>query len=87
MLIGGTPRMKGVQMQIVIELPEENCNKLINQIISDCSFMVSMITKLPKHGDLIDRDELLKDDIGKNLGFREIDIRNAPTILEATKEK
>ena len=40
-------------------------------------------TVLPEqHGDLIDRDKLLKDDIGKVMGFRESDIRNAHTILK-----
>ena len=77
--------------QVVIEMSNDAYEAIIGSgyVASDFN-MISAIRNgivLPEqHGDLIDRDELLKDDIGKIMGFRESDIRNAPTILEATKE-
>lgn len=75
--------------QIVIEMSDDAYKAIIGSgyVVSDFN-MVSAIrngTVLPqKHGDLIDRDELLKDDIGRIMGFRESDIKNAHTILEGT---
>lgn len=42
---------------------------------------------LPKnHGDLIDRQELLKNTLCKTFGLRTVDVENAPTIIEADTE-
>ena len=38
------------------------------------------------HGDLIDRQELLKSTLCKTFGLRSVDIENAPTIIEADTE-
>lgn len=38
------------------------------------------------HGDLIDRQELLKSTLCKTFGLRSVDIENAPTIIEAERE-
>lgn len=74
-------------MKIVIDIDED----IYNHIVIDSEYFTPSLvnafkngTVLPEqYGDLIDRDELLKNDIGKIMGFRESDIRNAPTILKA----
>lgn len=84
-------------VQIVIEIPYDvykSCRNLKDSPYYDNSFRDTAIfaighgTVLPEqYGDLIDRDELLKNDVGKIMGFRECDIRNAHTILEGTVKK
>lgn len=83
-------------MQIVIEIPDVLKTKVDNTSDKEAISCVNWFdgtlvyairngTVLPEqYGDLIDRDELLKSDVGKIMGFRECDIRNAPTILEGT---
>ena len=74
-------------MQIVIDIPEEKYNKLVmeEEHIRACgSYYPVMIldgTPLPKgHGRLIDADKLFID-------IEWSDIENAPTIIEADKER
>ena len=74
-------------MQIVIDIPEEEY-KLIKYNTAECiaEQVIKNGTPLPKgHGRLIDADALLESPM-KYFGFRDIDINNAPTIVEADKE-
>jgi tetratricopeptide (TPR) repeat protein len=58
-----------------------------NDVTSRTLRAVASSTPLPKgHGDLIDRQELLKSTLCKTFGLRSVDIENAPTIVEADKE-
>lgn len=77
-------------MKLVIDIPEYIIDSVKNDEVCHYEkFKIYEAVKngipLPKnYGDLIDRDELLKSDVGKIMGFRECDIRNAHTILEGS---
>jgi hypothetical protein len=79
-------------MQIVIDIPEEEYN-IIKGVSTKrpmlwAEYLIANGTQLPKgHGDLIDRQELLKSTLCKTFGLRSVDIENAPTIIEADKEE
>lgn len=77
-------------MQIVIDIPEEiienvkNGTWFGNNIISNA---IENGTVLPKHGRLIDADELkeqIRTDVMGGLNYRWF-IEHAPTILEAAE--
>lgn len=74
-------------MQIVIKINEKDYHSLKGGHIP--FNVLDAIRKgiiLPKgHGDLIDRQELLKSTLCKTFGLRSVDIENAPTIIEADR--
>ena len=82
-------------MKLIIDIPKNEYNEIMNDdYIPDGNFRKNCIiairngTPLPKnHGDLIDRDELLKDDVSRTMGFRECDIRKANVVIEADTER
>lgn len=78
-------------IQVVIKLPEQDYELACTYpevLFGSYAKAIKNGTVLPEqHGDLIDRNELLKNDVGKIMGFRESDIINAPTILEGTVKK
>ena len=84
-------------MQIVIDMPDKMYQKILKNEY-DYGIMNVIIqngTPLPKnHGDLIDRSKLLKKSYEAELlngdGIEVVDsyeIEDAPTIIEAEKEK
>ena len=88
-------------MQIVIDISEEDYKDIIenglcgySSVRENVSNAIKASTPLPKnHGDLIDRDELLNCsyEIDGAYTYEEVvhidDVRQAPTIIEAEKEK
>ena len=86
-------------MQIVINIPEDTYNEIINahpNMSNMIEQQIKMGTVLSKHGRLIDADALIKDvGVGKPycivnglpsyICASQKDIHNAPTILEANK--
>ena len=74
-------------MQIVIEIPKDEYNKIINTHPNMCSFIeqqIKMGIVLPKgHGRLIDGDDALDR---LDSGYDYDVIRYAPTVLEGNKE-
>ena len=54
-------------MQLIIDIPDDikntldNAERLSNRQLCDLLYAVSEATQLPKHGDLIDKDELEPD--------------------------
>ena len=84
-------------MKLVIEIPEELYNNIKrNQRMTEddavkCYDAIQIGIPLPKgHGDLIDRDELELDAEWDDYyddwcSYSDIQIRNAPTIIEADK--
>lgn len=84
------------EIEVIIKMPEEQYNTIKSDLYN--TFPAEMRkwgleairngTPLPKgHGDLIDRQELLKSPLCKTFGLRSVDIENAPTIIEADKEE
>ncbi len=79
-------------MQIVIDIEEERYNQIKrcadNYLVSGLELAIKNGKPLPKgHGDLIDRQELLKSTLCKTFGLRSVDIENAPTIIEADRSE
>ena len=73
------------KIEVVIKIPEYYLTH--PQDYSCLAECVRRGVSLPKgHGDLIDRQELLKSTLCKTFGLRSVDIENAPTIVEADKE-
>jgi hypothetical protein len=71
-----------MNMQIVIDIPKEEYERLTYIDILKLRTYIENGTPLPKgHGDLIDRQELLKSTLCKTFGLRSVDIENAPTII------
>ena len=79
-------------MKLIIDISEEEYEaaKKVNALygewrnyIADRSLRaIANGTPLQKgHGDLIDRQELLKNTLCKTFGLRSVDIENAPTII------
>ena len=81
--------------EVVIKIPEEEYNKIINTHPNMCSFIeqqIKMGTVLPKgHGRFIDADALMEDvkkhyfDDHKAIRYVEIPLSVAPTVLEADR--
>ena len=76
-------------MELVIKIDEKDYQSLKDGHIPFNVLAVIMNgTILPKgHGDLIDRQELLKSTLCKTFGLRSVDIENAPTIIEGSDSK
>ena len=84
------------EVELVIKLSEKDLKSVRDKIFTISEMyettqgrvycaIVSGIP-LPKgHGDLIDRQELLKSTLCKTFGLRSVDIENAPTIIEADR--
>ena len=83
-------------MQIMIDIDEDlyksiichRCKSIFQQRCDyeDLKNAIEDGVLLPKgHGDLIDRQELLKSTLCKTFGLRSVDIDNAPTIIEADR--
>lgn len=84
-------------MKIIIDIDEDIAQRIIDgkkdepmNIVQAYSATIAYAIKegvsLPKgHGDLIDRQELLKSTLCKTFGLRSVDIENAPTIIEADR--
>lgn len=80
------------KVQVVIEIDKNTYNRIQEDKygsyqISHCMKSIKNGTVLPEHGDLIDRQELIKT----AYEYREdtvsiTEIKYAPTILETTKE-
>ena len=89
--------MNMADIELVIKLDEKYIKQIdrIKFLIGakeDRSLQVNVIkaikngTLIPKgHGDLIDKQELLKSALCKTFGLRSVDIDNAPTIIEADR--
>lgn len=86
-------------MQIVIEIPQEQYNKLCTVPLCDFSKFEGLLEAikngivLPEHyGDLIDRDALRKSDLAPEpwyrpmWGYSESEIEYADPIIEAKKK-
>lgn len=75
-------------MQIMIKIEDKDYQSLKDGHIPFNVLDVIMNgTPLPKgHGDLIDRQELLKSTLCKTFVLRSVDIKNAPAVIEADKE-
>lgn len=78
-------------MEIVIDISEDLYKATVNGLdaneIWDLRLAIKNGTPLPKgHGDLIDRQELLKSTLCKTFGLRSVDIENTPTVIEADAE-
>jgi hypothetical protein len=82
-------------MQIVIELSDETYDKVINpnnwydpnSAIEDIVKAIKDGTTLPKkHGDLIDRKDLIENGIRKGFCDWYDEIKKADAIIEADKE-
>ena len=79
-------------MQVVIEIPEEQydalCMKGVFALESQLPSFLKVLrngTPLPKgHGDLIDRDELIKDRVSNDITV--ILANTAKTLIPADKE-
>ena len=74
-------------MELIIKIPNSTFTDLKKkQNRTEVDVAVLNGTPLPKgHGDLIDRQELLKITLCKTFGLRSVDIENAPTIIEADR--
>lgn len=82
-------------MELVIDIDEDlyksiichRCKSIFQQRCDyeDLKNAIEDGTLLPKHGRLIDADELTESILCKTFGLRSVDIENAPTIVEADK--
>jgi len=56
-------------MQIIMDIPEEKYDKLIEQMQLDSNFSACKISLLPKgHGKLVDLNEVIQNFCGKSCG-------------------
>ena len=74
------------------EVFRKNCNERFIIEYSDKRHPDCPLKELPPHGDLIDRQKLLElatAPYGNFYGFEALikDIKNAPTVLEASEER
>lgn len=83
-------------MQIMIDIAEKDYQNIKKHPDTITSYLTTVYLydavregiPLPKgHGDLIDRQELLKSTLCKTFGLRSVDIENAPTIIEADRSE
>jgi hypothetical protein len=87
-------------MKLIIDIPKEKYDWIINRLTLDRNFRECKIIPLPKgHGDLIDRSKLVYDCSFNEYGcdsichcdncsyhtIKETTINKAPTIIEADK--
>lgn len=75
-------------MELVIKIDEKDYQSLKDgHIPFNVLDIIMNGAIIPKgHGDLIDRQELLKSTLCKTFGLRSVDIENAPIIVEAESE-
>ena len=69
--------------EIIIRIPEDKYDRLIQQMRLDRNFNKCEITELGEHGDLIDRQALIDNRIKKGFCDWYDEIKHADTIIEA----
>ena len=68
--------------EIIIRIPENKYDRLIQQMRLDRNFNECEITELGEHGDLIDRQALIDNGIKKGFCDWYDEIKYADTIIE-----
>lgn len=69
--------------EIIIRIPEDKYDRLVQQMRLDRNFNECEITELGEHGDLIDRQALINNGIEKGLCDWYDEIKYADTIIKA----